>query len=360
MDKEIYDVLDTLENNNFESYVIGGYVRDKLLGKAVKDIDIVTSAKSKDVIKLFKNYNIKVAESFGVVNMRKGSYTFDIATFRTESDYENNRPKETKYINDLYTDLLRRDFTINTLCMDKNGKLIDKLDAYQDLEHSIIYTVGDVNKKFKEDKTRILRAIRFMVTLNFKLSPDIISYIENNKEDLLQISYTKRKEELNKIFVSKNYLMFIEFIKKYDLEKYIGIYIKKVKKTNDIIGFWSQIEYDTNYPFTSVESKQIETIKSLVNKKTIDKIDIYNYGVYVCAIASKILSLNMNVNKIYNSLPIYTKKDIDISTEDILEHVNITNNKDIGLLYNDIEKNIINGKILNKKEEILRFLRGKI
>lgn len=358
MDKCIYEILNLIESSGFEAYIVGGYVRDKLLGFSSNDVDIITNALPKDIYAMFSKMNAKLISSYGAVKIKVDEYNIDITTFRKEKDYSNNKPRTIEYCNDLYTDLLRRDFTINSICMDKNSNIIDLLDARVDLYKQKIYVIGDIEEKFKEDKSRILRAIRFMVTLNFDLDPNIITYIINNKEDLSKISYDKRKLELSKILISPNVLKFIEFVKKYDLEKYLEIEIKKFIKTPYLIGALSQIEFNSNYNLSSKEKYEINVIRHLVNKGNTNKYDIYKYGKYLCINAQIILKKSVNnINKMYSHLPIKSKSDIAISASEICEELNTKPSKKIGDILNILENEIINGKLKNDKQSILDFLK---
>ncbi len=357
MNENINSILNKLEDSGYKAYIVGGYVRDKLLGLNSKDVDIITNALPKDIYRILDKYKLVFIPSYGAVKLNLDGYNIDITTFRIEKDYYNNKPRLIEYTNDLYTDLLRRDFTINTICMDSKQNIIDLLDAKYDLYNQIIYVVGNIDDKFTEDKTRMLRAIRLMVTLDFKLDDNIVNYIVNHKKDFLSIPFDKKKNELYKILVSANSFKFIEFVKKYELEKYLGIKINKFIKTPYLIGALSQIEFDTGYNFTKKELREINTIKYLVNKGKIDKYDVYKYGKYLCINAQIILKKSINdINKMYYNLPIKTRKDIDINANIICSKLNINPSKKVGDILNYLEKNIINGKLKNERESILYFL----
>lgn len=353
----IYEVLDLIEQNGFECYVVGGFVRDKIIGIVSKDVDIITNAKPKDLFNIFKN-NIKVKEEYGSVKLVINEYHIDITTYRKDIDYKKNRPSSVEYIDDVFEDLKRRDFTMNTLLMNKEGKIIDLMNAINDISSKTIKVVGDINTKFEEDTLRLLRALRFMTILGFKLDENIKRYIINNKIKFESISYYKRKEEFDKIFTSKNVRQFLEFIKKYDMEKYLGIKYSKLILTPTVIGIWSQIEFDDNFPFNKIEKKQIEDIKNLVIKNTITKYDIYKYGSYICMNAAIIMKKSpKKINKIYTKLPIKDIIEIDINCEEICNTLNISPGKTIGKIYNILEKDIIDGKVKNNKKDLLKYIK---
>ena len=162
-------ILDILHNNKHESYIVGGYVRDKLLNRESNDIDICTSATPKEIMELFPNTS---SPNYGSINISYKNTNFDITTFRRDIKYQDNRlPIEIQYIKSIKQDLLRRDFTINTFCINKDGKVKDYLNATKDLKNKIIRTVGNPKDRLEEDSRRILRAIRFATILDFEIEP---------------------------------------------------------------------------------------------------------------------------------------------------------------------------------------------
>ena len=138
MYKKALEVLNILANNGYVAYIVGGYPRDYLLNIKSTDIDICTNAKPVELSAIFDTDKINDI-GYGAIKIIYKNYRFDITTFRKDIKYEDNRrPIKIKYINDLKKDLLRRDFTINTLCIDKDGNLIDLLNAKGDIDNKII------------------------------------------------------------------------------------------------------------------------------------------------------------------------------------------------------------------------------
>ena len=222
MEENALKVLQIFNDNNKDAYIVGGYVRDKLLGVKSNDIDICTSAIPKDIIEIFKgkttNYN------YGSVSVIYKGMMFDVTTFRKEIKYEDNRkPVKIKYITNLKSDLLRRDFTINTFCMDKNGNIIDLLNARNDLDNSIIRTVGNPRYRLREDSLRILRAIRFATILDFDIEEKTKYYLSKYGYLLKKLSYDRKKQELDKIFMSKNKDKGVKLLIELGLDKYLSI-----------------------------------------------------------------------------------------------------------------------------------------
>ena len=184
MIKTALKLLKKLENNGYEAYIVGGFVRDYILNIESVDVDITTNATPMDLKRIFKDSCLP-NEEYGSVRVIVRNIHFEITTYRKEYEYLNNRkPIKFEYINNLEEDLKRRDFTINTLCMDSNCRILDLLGGIEDINDKVIDTVGDSDKKFSEDALRILRAIRFATVLNFKLKDNVKRAIIKNKHYL--------------------------------------------------------------------------------------------------------------------------------------------------------------------------------
>jgi len=172
MNETALKILKKINSNGFVSYLVGGYPRDLYLGKESIDYDICTNATPKELKEIFGE-SVLPAEQYGSVTLMYHNTRFEITTFRKDIKYINNRkPVEIEYVDNLLDDLKRRDFTMNTMCIDSNGNLIDLLNGKEDINDRIIRTVGNAELKIYEDSLRIHRAIRFATILNFKLDDD--------------------------------------------------------------------------------------------------------------------------------------------------------------------------------------------
>ena len=197
-------VLKEINSHGFESYIIGGFVRDHILDIESNDIDIATNATPKEIKEIFEDSCLP-AEDYGSVTVVKNGILFEITTFRKEINYiDNRRPDKIVYIDSLYDDLLRSDFTINSLCIDENGQIIDLLGGRVDIDNKLIKTIGLPEERFEEDCLRILRAVRFATILDFELDQSVIDGIKKTKYLLRNLSYYRKKSELDRIFSSSN------------------------------------------------------------------------------------------------------------------------------------------------------------
>lgn len=357
---EAIKFIEKIESNGFKAYIVGGFVRDYLLNIKSNDIDICTNCKPNELLKIFKNANISSID-YGSVTVFKKNIRFEVTTFRKEIKYVNNRkPLEFIYIDDLLDDLKRRDFTINTICMDKNKNIIDLLNGKKDLYNMEIVTVGDSYLKFSEDALRILRAIRFATILDFKLNDNIKESIIKTKHLLKNLSYERKKEELNKIFSSKHVNYGIKLLKELDLLSILEIEnVINVKDFSDLLGVWSIID-NNNYPFTKNEKELIKSIKEVLKLNNLDKLVLYKYGLYVNSVASNLKGINKkDVTYIYDNLPIKSKEEINISALEIANLLNKEPSSYLKDIIKDIETNIILGNINNNKSDLINYILNK-
>jgi len=195
-----HEILRKLILSGHEAYYVGGYVRDTLLGRKSDDVDLVTSARPKHIIDIFKKQDVKlVGESFGVVIVDNT----EVATFRLDRyGGLSDKNVEIKYADTLQEDLARRDFTINSLAMNEYGKIIDLYNSEHDLRLEIIKFVGDPVERINEDPNRIIRAIRFATTLGFVINDDSFMAIKNNSELVKYVAKERIRKEVMKTICS--------------------------------------------------------------------------------------------------------------------------------------------------------------
>ena len=207
------EILKKLDALGYEAYIIGGYPRDTILNYYTDDIDICTNALPHVIKELFNV--VKDNSKFGSLVINHNGYLYEITTYRIELEYNNRYPK-IEFADSLDKDLKRRDFTINTICIDKNGQYIDLLNGKEDLNNKIIRMVGNVDKKIKEDPIRILRAIRLKEKLNFELEKSLEHSIIEYGYLLETLSINNIKSELNKMSDKA-----INTLKQLKLDKYL-------------------------------------------------------------------------------------------------------------------------------------------
>lgn len=196
-------ILTTIVEAGYEAYFVGGSVRDMLLGKAIHDVDIATSAYPSEIKALFEK-TVDTGIEHGTVMVLDHGAGYEITTFRTESGYTDyRRPDEVIFVRDLREDLKRRDFTINALAMNKTGEIIDLFDGLLDLDKKVIKAVGNPSERFHEDALRMMRAIRFSAQLDFVIEDKTLLAINKEAPLLEKIAIERINVEFTKMLMGQ-------------------------------------------------------------------------------------------------------------------------------------------------------------
>lgn len=198
--------LRVLEEGGFEAWLVGGCVRDALLGRPCSDIDIASNAHWHDVQRLFENRGFATHETgtaHGTITVIVNSQPFEITTYRCDGSYNDSRhPDSVRFVSSIEEDLARRDFTINAMAYHPDRGLIDPYGGKSDLDHGIIRAVGNPKKRFDEDALRILRACRFSAQLGFAIEEGTYGGMLYNKGLLYKVSAERIVHELDRLLLS--------------------------------------------------------------------------------------------------------------------------------------------------------------
>lgn len=207
MPKEVILAINKLNSSGFEAYVVGGCVRDCILGIEPIDWDITTSALPHNIISCFENYKIiETGLKHGTVTVIIGDMHLEITTYRIDGEYKDNRrPDEVQFTSEIAYDLQRRDFTINAIAYNHKNSIVDLYGGIKDIELKLIKCVGEPDKRFNEDSLRILRALRFASVLNFEIELSTANSIHKNKNLLSNISSERIAVEFNKLITGINF-----------------------------------------------------------------------------------------------------------------------------------------------------------
>ncbi|MBQ8148671.1 MAG: CCA tRNA nucleotidyltransferase [Lachnospiraceae bacterium] len=204
MPKEARYIIETLMQHGYEAYIVGGCVRDSILGKEPQDWDITTSATPEQTKALFRR-TIDTGIEHGTVTVMMDKVGYEVTTYRVDGKYEDHRrPKEVTFTASLLEDLKRRDFTINAMAYNDVEGIVDEFDGIGDLQKGIIRCVGVPQERFDEDALRILRAVRFAAQLNFAIEEETCQAIREKAEFLRDISAERIQVELTKLITSRN------------------------------------------------------------------------------------------------------------------------------------------------------------
>lgn len=197
-------IIDKIHENNFEAYIVGGCVRDAILGIKPNDYDITTNATPKTIKNIFRDFKcIETGIEHGTISVVIDEEIYEITTYRIEGEYKDHRrPENVDFTNKLEEDLKRRDFTINAMAYNENEGLVDLFGGKRDIENKIIKTVGNPDDRFNEDGLRMIRAIRFSSKLDFQIEKDTLLAIYNNATIIKNISLERITDEFNKVILS--------------------------------------------------------------------------------------------------------------------------------------------------------------
>ncbi|HNZ99939.1 CCA tRNA nucleotidyltransferase [Ruminococcus sp.] len=206
LDMNTGKILSELEKNGFEAYMVGGCVRDMIMGREIHDTDITTNALPQQITEVFRGYKvIPTGIKHGTVTVICGDTPYEITTYRIDGKYsDHRRPDTVEFTTDITDDLARRDFTMNAIAMDREGNIVDPFGGINDIENRIIRCVGAPEHRFAEDALRIMRAVRFSSQLGFRIDIRTARSIYDMHPQLSDISRERLREELDKLICGSN------------------------------------------------------------------------------------------------------------------------------------------------------------
>jgi tRNA nucleotidyltransferase (CCA-adding enzyme) len=197
--KKALPILKRVEEAGYEAFFVGGSIRDYLLNRPIADVDIATSATPDEIKSIFPK-TIDLGIEHGTIMIQEKGETYEVTTFRSESDYQDFRhPGEVRFIRSLEEDLRRRDFTMNAIAMNRFGEIRDPFNGQADLKKKRIQTVGAADERFMEDALRMMRAVRFVSQLGFTLDPKTEGALCKNAMLLRNISIERITAEFQKL-----------------------------------------------------------------------------------------------------------------------------------------------------------------
>lgn len=395
-------IIDKIYENDYEAYIVGGCVRDSILGLTPNDYDITTNATPDEIKSIFNEFKcIETGIEHGTVSIVIDKDIYEITTYRIEGEYKDHRrPKNVDFTSNLEEDLKRRDFTINAMAYNEKDGLIDLFGGKMDIERKIIRTVGNPYDRFNEDGLRMIRAIRFSSKLNFDIEKETLLAIYDNAQIIKNISLERITDEFNKIILSDKPENIIYLFKtrlfKYlnisdeDDKNKIEILYKNIKILNKIdktlvkrLVVLDYIIKELNIKCKSIcesliYSKKItknhHTILNLIEninmrdldkikvKKILNKIDKNLYEEYLDI--SKIIyddeqSFQKNVDilkEIEENNECYTIKNLNINGKDIMTLG--YENKAVGEVLNYLLEEVINYPSLNDKNILIKKIKN--
>jgi len=233
-------LLEKIEEAGFEAYFVGGCVRDFILDKEIADVDLATSATPQEIKKIFPK-TIDVGIEHGTIVVIWGRDTYELTTFRSDGEYRDfRRPSEVTFIRSLEEDLKRRDFTMNSMAMDKKGRLIDPFSGQKAIKSKIIETVGSASNRFHEDALRMMRAARFVSQLSFTIETKTDLALKENAFLLKNIATERKTVEFEKLLKGENRKLAFQLL----LDSGLFLYLPGLRKHEEGLRKLAQFDYE--------------------------------------------------------------------------------------------------------------------
>ncbi len=231
------EIIHTLQNNGYEAFLVGGCVRDSILGRPIHDYDITTSATPDEMLEIFQDKRIiETGLQHGTITIVIDDEPYEVTTYRIDGNYsDSRRPDKVTFTKSLEEDLKRRDFTINAMAYNDEVGLVDPFNGMEDIEHYKIRCVGRAEDRFSEDALRILRAIRFASQLGFVVDSDVSLNIHKMYKNLENISIERINSEFCKIALSSEFYVQIVLFR-----EVFSLFIPEIK---DMFGFQQNNPY---------------------------------------------------------------------------------------------------------------------
>ena len=351
---DIILINQVFKDNGFKLFIVGGAVRDSLLGEKPKDFDLATNAipdKVEEIMQQAGFKTIATGKAFGVINVFTKSNEFEIATFRSDGEYTNNRHPDSVTFGDIVEDSKRRDLTINALFFDLDtSEVVDLVGGVRDLKNNIIRTVGNAKDRFNEDRLRILRTIRFSARFMGVLDIGIIDALKHDSS-LEGISAERIRDEFLKgIKSAKSSILFLEMIdqfnmfdwifpnidinKRFILEKDPIVVLATLLKNHE----WGKLKKDLNkLTYSTAEIKAIEFLTSL-HKLDIDTAVTFKHVFKNSGVSSDQLR-NFGSREGVSSqlLDAFEEFELSVVGDDVMKEFNLKPSKELGDKIKELE-----------------------
>lgn len=365
MEKRPVQILKTLEDAGFQAYFVGGCVRDILLGRPVHDWDMTTSATPEEMIRLFPK-TVPTGLKHGTVLVLDGGRSFEVTTFRKDGDYRDSRhPEQVCFVKNLEEDLARRDFTVNAMAMDKEGRLYDFFGGQEDLGRKLLRTVGEPHLRFSEDALRMLRLFRFSAQLGFSMDGAALDAVAKLCNLAEKLSVERIRDELEKTLLSPRPEM-VGTMAEYGLLAHLGIsapldlaFLSQLPATPELrwAGLftlcpslcWQTLRLPGKLGITAQESARLVGARTEVEWKQL----IAQKGEEIALCTAHLSHAGAQVEAILQSGDCLTLRDLAVRGEDFPQY----RGKELGMLLHRLLEHVLLYPEDNCRERLLELAR---
>lgn len=379
-------ILKKIEENGFEAVFVGGCVRDYLLQRPIHDVDIATSATPDEVKSIFSK-TIDVGIQHGTVLVIENGESYEITTYRVESEYVDYRkPKEVKFIRSLHDDLQRRDFTMNAIAMNTSGEIIDPFGGQQAIQNGLIETVGEANDRFSEDALRMMRALRFVSQLSFTCSDETLQALQDNQLLLNNISIERITAEFEKLLCGPNAQQAFQLLIETNLFAYLPGFSEKKSSLLEVIqhDLHGELDLDEKWAVLLFYVASLDEIDSFLRAWRLpvkrirriqeilraihhgdfgDKMTLFTTGIQSSLSAIKVSwflkkqdskQAEEKIKEIWDSLPIHDVSQLEVNGTLLMQWSTRDKGPWIREVLHIITKKIIDGDLPNQTEAIYK------
>ncbi|NLS37732.1 CCA tRNA nucleotidyltransferase [Fructobacillus tropaeoli] len=378
-------ILKQINQAGFQAYFVGGCVRDIILEKPIHDVDIASSAYPEEIKKIFKK-TVDTGIQHGTVMVLDHGEGYEITTFRTESTYTDfRRPDQVTFVRSLSEDLKRRDFTINAFALDEDGQVIDYFDGLTDLANRQIRAVGLAKERFTEDALRMMRALRFAAQLDFQIEDQTLAALVELGPNLAKIAVERIRVEFEKmlqglaagsalkILVEAGLLPYLPgetgLMTEADVLRVANQLERKQPQSEQVVWALYLGQQGFDGPTLQAQLRQWKLSKEvmqavlavgplLANVNQIDRWAIYEHNAHVKTLLETLTimgvdqSVTERIQKTYDSLPIYSMKDLALSGGDLIAAGLAQPGPDLGAALKKMEQAVVLGQVDNTKEAL--------
>ncbi|WP_240518183.1 MULTISPECIES: CCA tRNA nucleotidyltransferase [unclassified Lysinibacillus] len=374
-----YSVIEQLENAGFEAVIVGGAVRDAILGRPAHDVDVATNAMPDEVKSVF-NHTVDIGIQHGTVLVIVPAGSVEVTTYRTDGEYtDHRRPEEVQFVRSLKDDLQRRDFTMNAIAMRRDGSFVDFYGGRQDIEAGVIRAVGDAQKRFSEDALRMLRAVRFSAQLGFLIESETLQAMQGKADTISWIAKERIKAELDKLWVGKDVFNGIRKLEESSLVNHLSGTFQaddwcKFNTQDKLLGwaYFSMLQGDHwrevlgNYRLSNKEMAFVKgvlaAIKALKNGWT--NMDYFSHTQQELEAACYFAELRQldvqipqqSIQEIQTKLPIRHKQELVVNGTNLLKWSGIKGGPWVKEALQAMLEAVVNGELQNDRQHIKNWI----
>ncbi len=374
-----YSVIEQLENAGFEAVIVGGAVRDAILGRPAHDVDVATNATPDEVKSVF-NHTVDIGIQHGTVLVIDPAGSVEVTTYRTDGDYtDHRRPEEVQFVRSLKEDLKRRDFTMNAIAMRRDGSFVDFYGGRQDIEAGVIRAVGDAQKRFSEDALRMLRAVRFSAQLGFLIESETLKAMQDKADNISWIARERIKAELDKLWVGKDVFNGIRKLEESNLVNYLNGTFQaenwyEFNTQDKLLGWayfavlqgehWREVlgEYRLSNKEMAFVKAVLEALKALKNGWT--NMDYFLYTEQELEAACYFAELKQldvqkpqqSIQEIQTKLPIRHKRELIVNGTDLLKWSGKKGGPWVKEALQAMLEAVVNGELQNDQQQIKNWI----